>query len=603
MEDERYLAAHVAAYPADRGNILVFNQNTGRPELLSDQLFGILRRADRFDSLAGHVRRIFASGWEDDGSGFVESAFRELVARGLLISESAFRASLLKDGGQEAPPPVSSIGVPTRDRVPQLQRCLGSWIQNNEKYDRHPSYIILDGSRDENQLKIQEMLAPFAAKGARIFYAGKKEKARFIKELVRTAEGDGLPEEAVAFALLGDEAFMHSSGVNRNACLLATPGELSLMTDDDIVCQPVMPGEPAPALCLSSLIDPLVNHFHADRKQLTESVRTAEVDVLSCHEKLLGRTICGCLSALGPDSALDIKGVAPESAHFFARASNVVKATTAGSWGDSGMDSPHMFLELNNESRDLLLRSEHLYGRAKVSREVLRQVSGYTISVVARFAGMNIGIDNRSLLPPFLPVGRNEDGTFAMNLHLCVEDALVGHVPVAVLHSPSDPHRYEPGPIPNPAPRFAEIISTIASSFRPSPGRLSVSEKLSALAKLYVDIGSMNLADFRGHIETLWVSESSRYINFLEYLLDLHHGQPDYWAEDVQSFIERLTDFTVHQSAAIPRELPESHSPEQAIEISRRVVRKFGQLLQWWPVIYGAAGALRAAGIGLARPI
>ena len=59
------------------------------------------------------------------------------------------------------------------------------------------------------------------------------------------------------------------------------------------------------------------------------------------------------------------------------------------------------------------------------------------------------------------------------------------------------------------------------------PRRSSVSEKLSALARLYVDIGSMNAADFRGHIEALWVSESSRYINFLEYLLDVHHGQPE----------------------------------------------------------------------------
>ncbi len=604
MADERYIAAHVEAHPADRGRVLVSNRSTGRPDVLSDQLFGILRRADRFDSLAGHAKRIFASGWEDDGTGFVEAAFRELAARGLLVSESAFRASVLEKAvSQEAPPPVSSVSVPTRDRVPQLQRCLGSWIQNNEKYDRHPSYIILDGSRDENQLKIRDMLKPFAAKGARTLYAGKKEKTHFIEELVRTAKGDGLPEEAVAFALFGDEAFVHTFGVNRNACLLATPGELSLMTDDDIVCQPAMPEEPTPALFLSSLMDPLVNNFYADRKQLTESVRTTEVDVLSCHEKLLGRTIGGCLSALGPDSALDVKSVAPASACVFARGSNVVKVTTAGSWGDSGMESPHMFLELNDESRDLLLRSEHLYARAKVSREVLRQISGYTISVVARFAGMNIGIDNRSLLPPFLPVGRNEDGTFAMNLHLCVDDALVGHIPVAVLHSPSDLRRYEPGPIPNPAPRFAEIVSTIASSFRPSPGRSSVSEKLSALARLYVDIGSMNAADFRGHIEALWVSESSRYINFLEYLLDVHHGQTDYWAEDVQSFIERLTDFTVQQSAAIPRELPESQSTEQKIETSRSVVRRFGQLLQWWPVIYDAAGKLREAGIRLAKPI
>ena len=143
------------------------------------------------------------------------------------------------------------------------------------------------------------MLKPFAAKGARTLYAGKKEKTHFIEELVRTAKGDGLPEEAVAFALFGDEAFVHTFGVNRNACLLATPGELSLMTDDDIVCQPAMPEEPIKALFLDSLMEPLVNNFYADRKQLTESVRTTEVDVLSCHEKLLGRTIGGCLFGFG----------------------------------------------------------------------------------------------------------------------------------------------------------------------------------------------------------------------------------------------------------------------------------------------------------------
>lgn len=425
----------------------------------------------------------------------------------------------------------------------------------------------------------------------------------FIDELVHAAHAEGLPRDVVAFALFGDEAFLHTFGVNRNACLLATPGELSLMSDDDIVCQPARAGESVPNLLLNSLMDPLVNHFCADRKQLTESVHTAEADVISCHEKLLGRTISGCLSALGPDSGLDVTGVTPESAFFFGKASNIVRTTSAGSWGDSGMESPHLFLELNDESRRFLMRSEKLYERAKISREVLREVSGYTISVVARFAGMNIGIDNRSLLPPFLPVGRNEDGTFAMNLHLCVENAFVGHIPVAVLHSPWDPRRYEPGPIPNVAPRFAEIISTIANGFHARPGRSTVAEKLCALGALYVDVGSMGQGAFKEYVETAWVSESSRYISYLEYLLDRHHGQPDSWAEDVQSFIERLTDFTVHHSPAIPRELPESLSPEERIETARRCVLKFGQLLQWWPVIYHAAGKLRESGVRLARPI
>ena len=66
MADERYIAAHVTAYPADKGNVLISNRSTGRSGLLSEQLFGVLRQADRFDTLAGHARRLLAAGWEDD---------------------------------------------------------------------------------------------------------------------------------------------------------------------------------------------------------------------------------------------------------------------------------------------------------------------------------------------------------------------------------------------------------------------------------------------------------------------------------------------------------------------------------------------------------
>jgi len=101
----------------------------------------------------------------------------------------------------------------------------------------------------------------------------------------------------------------------------------------------------------------------------------------------------------------------------------------------------------------------------------------------------------------------------------------------------------------------------------------------------------------------VWVASASRYIGYLEYLLDLYHGEPEYWAEDVQLFIEGLTDFTVHQSAAAPRELLETQSPDQAVETCRGVVRRFGELLQWWPVMDGAARRLREAGVRLVRPI
>ena len=71
MGDERYIAAHVTAYPAAKGYVLISNRSTGRSGLLSEQLFGVLRQADRFDTVAGHAGRLLAAGWEDDGSGFI----------------------------------------------------------------------------------------------------------------------------------------------------------------------------------------------------------------------------------------------------------------------------------------------------------------------------------------------------------------------------------------------------------------------------------------------------------------------------------------------------------------------------------------------------
>jgi len=604
MENERYVAAEVAAYPADRGHVLIYSRSAGRAELLSDQLFGILRRADRFDTIGGHIRRLFDSGWEDDGSGFVKSAFQELVKRGLLVSESLFRASLSsKTAAKEAPPSITSVGIPTRDRLPQVQRCLKSWIENNKRFDRRPSYFVVDDSRKNNNGALEKVLASFAGAGATVLYAGVKEKAQFAQEIAAAAKGDGLPEDVVSFCLLGDEGFSQTYGANRNASLLAAPGELFITADDDVVCQPSVPGETPLTLFLNSLNDPSVFRFYDNQKDLAKSVHTSDVDVLSFHEKLLGRTIAECMSALGPDTALDVECVSPEATCSLRGAESVVRLTAAGHWGDCGMESPRLLLELNDASRELLMQSRHRYAKAKESRETFRRVTGFTVSKSALFAGMNIGMDGRRLLPPFLPAGRNEDGMFAMVLHLCVDDALVGHLPLALQHSPPGPRSYEPGPMPNAAPRFAEIISTVASGFHPAAASSGVSERLFDLGKLFVDTGSMKMGDFRSYVEQAWVSESSRYIGFLEYLLAKHHGEPVYWAEDVESFIERLNDFTVRGPIAAPRELLASQSPEQAIESCRRGVRRFGQLLQWWPVIWDSARALREKGIRLARPI
>jgi hypothetical protein len=69
-----------------------------------------------------------------------------------MISKSAFMKRLLEEGGQrEAPPPVTALAVTTRDRIPQLQRCLAGFIEASEKHGRRMDYLVVDDSRNEKQ--------------------------------------------------------------------------------------------------------------------------------------------------------------------------------------------------------------------------------------------------------------------------------------------------------------------------------------------------------------------------------------------------------------------------------------------------------------------
>jgi hypothetical protein len=459
----------------------------------------------------------------------------------------------------------------------------------------------MDDSRSREQsARMRGVLGTFASKGATVLYAGMEEKASFAQVLVQAGSPEGLPADVVEFCLFGDEGNWPTCGTNRNALLLATAGELFVMADDDTAYQSIASVEHDNNLALTSLNDLTDIRYFDDRAELSAAVHAADVGILSCHEKLLGRSVPGCLSGIGPDCTLEAVEIGPELAYRLRRTPAAVRATMSGYWGDSGMGSPNAAFELLGESRELAMRSKADYVRAKTSREVFRSVPRYTISGGSLFMTMSAGFDNRTLLPPFIPVGRGEDGLFSLTMQACVDGSLIGHLPLAVSHAPDELRRFPPGAFLDPTPRLAETVAAAMSSFTPAPGPRSVSSRLAAMGRHLMDLSSLSTSDFEDQLRTSWLSAAGRYIGFLEHLLDLYHGQPDYWAKDVLSFIEIFGDFVVNGSPAVPLELREG-PVEQARESCRRLVGKFGELLYWWPVIDGAAKRLRDAGTQLVR--
>ena len=184
---------------------------------------------------------------------------------------------------------------------------------------------------------------------------------------------------------------------------------------------------------LTSLNDPTLLRFYAARKELLSTVEAADIDVVSCHEKLLGRTIPGCMSALARAAASKWIEWGPSPCRKIRRTPSVVQRHHGGLLGGFGNGLPECRPRAPGRIQESRHELEAEYIQATDSREVFRSVSRYTVSDGALFMTTNAGVDNRTLLPPFFPVGRNEDGAFAVILHACAEDALIGHLPVCHL--------------------------------------------------------------------------------------------------------------------------------------------------------------------------
>jgi len=120
--------------------------------------------------------------------------------------------------------------------------------------------------------------------------------------------------------------------------------------------------------------------------------------------------------------------------------------------------------------------------------------------------------------------------------------------------------------------------------------------------------GNLNETDYRDYTRTLWLRQASAHIGWLEGLLKQHARSPAYWAEDVETAIETLTNYTVNGRSWIPDDYLVSgagsaEDREKACREGKRAIRLFGSFLEWWPVIRSTAGMMKNEGIRPARVV
>ena len=111
----------------------------------------------------------------------------------------------------------------------------------------------------------------------------------------------------------------------------------------------------------------------------------------------------------------------------------------------------------------------------------------------------------------------------------------------------------------------------------------------------------MSLRDFEEFASIQARGMNTSFISMMEERLRVCGESPEFWANDVKRYLGLLQKALTREDYWVPLDLIDGRSVDEARELSQRLVRKFGELLYWWPHIVEAARGLRAQGKTLAQ--
>lgn len=280
-------------------------------------------------------------------------------------------------------------------------------------------------------------------------------------------------------------------------------------------------------------------------------------------------------------------------------------ATAGGIAGDSGMSSGVYLLALQGPSRERLVSDARWYQQAMTHRRLWRAVTRPTICPGAYCTAVNLGLDNRWLLPPFLPVQRNQDGVFGALLRSCAPDGCFGFLPWLLRHEPSGPRTVCGEDLERHGCRLhsGQIVQTLvraAGRSVPGPDR---GKNLAGLGRTLAAWAAEPAGAFLEMIRHPLREYIAGLASHLGSQLHWSGGRPRFWAADVERMLAGWPCHLTSQEFGLPTDLIAAFGIEQALPALQRVVYRLGELLQVWPDLVAAAAGLKARGIRLAQPV
>jgi hypothetical protein len=573
-----YRSARITIHQAGRSRALIFSEEHGQALEVDASVARLLSLCQGCKTLDGHAAALARTGLGDAHA--LAATLQSLAMSGLLRS----CADLLPPPDVQASSvdarPIRTVAVITAGRPSILARGLESFARHLDAQGQPARLLVVDGSRDAaDQAANRNIVAELHRRtGRQGDYVGEREAAALRERL---AADQDAPRELLDFALTAG-----TIGANRNLVLLLTAGEHILMADDDIVCEPWAPNGRADGVALWGHTEPQDSEFFAARDDLRHAAAwVPDVDLVGAHAARLAQPLPAALASAHGGADLG-EACGHLIGALVERRAPAVRLTFTGIAGDAGTYCPYTRLFATGPTQARLASSRDVFERALRSREVLRAVSRTTITHDSRCMAGCMGLINTGLVPPFLPVGRNEDGVFGIMLTALDPLALAAHLPVGVVHDSGRPAVYEDRSMRSASEsRLSDLLILLTRAAMQGALESDAGARLARLADGLVAVAGLEPRGFVQHATRMLLDARAQQLARIEAMVSRPAEYPPYWRAALEEYRRTITRSLARPDFFLPVEFHDAGSVDAGFELLQRFVAQFAALLGVWPAL------------------
>jgi len=415
-----------------------------------------------------------------------------------------------------------------------------------------------DSDNIDSANKSKEICSSFAnSYSGNIECIDRRDREEMIGGLV---EKSGLSEELIRFTVCGDKISKTTLGSVRNTFLLKTLGEKILITDDDVMYNFLSPIEKENPFF--SVENPNKHWFLMDEEKPSSSnFISIETDFLSEHENVLGKNAFDILGKNTPD---------------YIEQSEIID-TYMGFYGDSPMESHIPLLLLPEIQEQLKNISFDEYSAMKKRGRMIRTSPSLVVYQGILCISMIMGIDNRELVPPFLPVARGNDLIFGATRWKAFPSKLSAYIPLLIGHE--RPNK-EIRSVSYDSVREMTKTNRIITSFIEEIDDVDIDpyNNLNIIGNKFINIANEPIQIFQLLMETQCQKITRTSAEYIDNILQTTPGIPDFWVKDMEAIIN---DLNSPDPRKFMYDITKDYREDRMI-ILQKWIGFFGQLLQGW---------------------